>query len=131
MTTSGMAPSTWTLPATSPLAGRRTRPASGTPAQTSSLASSTARAHPNGEGHLIVDNVSTDETPAVQARLAQHTPVVFHFTRTSAAWANQIETSSSSITSAAILRSTQVHNQRDDRGVGARAGRRARRASLP
>jgi transposase len=50
-----------------------------------------ARAYPKGEVHLILDNVSTHKTPAVQAWLAKHKRFVFHFTPTSASWMNQIE----------------------------------------
>jgi transposase len=50
-----------------------------------------ARAYPKGEVHLILDNVSTHKTPAVQAWLSRHTRIVFHSTPTSASWMNQIE----------------------------------------
>jgi transposase len=50
-----------------------------------------ARAYPKGEVHLILDNVSTHKTPAVQAWLSRHKRFVFHFTPTSASWMNQIE----------------------------------------
>jgi transposase len=50
-----------------------------------------ARAYPKGEVHVILDNVSTHKTPAVQAWLAQHERFHFHFTPTSASWMNQIE----------------------------------------
>jgi transposase len=51
-----------------------------------------ARAYPKGDVHLILDNVSTHKTPAVQAWLSRHKRFVFHFTPTSASWMNQIET---------------------------------------
>ena len=63
-----------------------------------------ARAYPKGEVHLILDNVSTHKTPAVQAWLARHKRFVFHFTPTSASWMNQIETWFSSLTRQAIRR---------------------------
>jgi len=50
-----------------------------------------ARAYPQGEVHVILDNVSTHKTPAVQAWLARHKRFRFHFTPTSASWLNQIE----------------------------------------
>lgn len=50
-----------------------------------------ARAYPQGEVHVILDNVSTHKTPAVQAWLAKHKRFHFHFTPTSASWMNQIE----------------------------------------
>jgi hypothetical protein len=51
-----------------------------------------ARAYPTGEVHVILDNVSTHKTPAVQAWLAGHRRFQFHFTPTSASWMNQVET---------------------------------------
>lgn len=63
-----------------------------------------ARAYPKGEVHLILDNVSTHKTPAVQAWLARHKRFVFHFTPTSASWMNQIETWFSILTRQAIRR---------------------------
>ena len=50
------------------------------------------RAYPEGDLHVVLDNVSTHKTPAVQAWLARHRRVTFHFTPTSASWMNQIET---------------------------------------
>ena len=63
-----------------------------------------ARAYPKGEVHLILDNVSTHKTPAVNAWLARHKRFVFHFTPTSASWMNQIETWFSILTRQAIRR---------------------------
>ena len=63
-----------------------------------------ARAYPKAEVHLILDNVSTHKTPAVQAWLAQHKRFVFHFTPTSASWMNQIGTWFSILTRQAIRR---------------------------
>lgn len=51
-----------------------------------------ARAYPDGELHLVLDNVSTHKTPAVQRWLRRHRRVTFHFTPTSASWMNQVET---------------------------------------
>ena len=50
------------------------------------------RTYPVVELHVILDNVSTHKTPAVQAWLAAHPRVTFHFTPTSASWLNQVET---------------------------------------
>jgi transposase len=51
-----------------------------------------ARTYPTGEVHVILDNVSTHKTAAVQAWLARHQRFHFHFTPTSASWLNQVET---------------------------------------
>ena len=51
-----------------------------------------ARAYPDGELHVVLDNVSTHKTPAVQRWLKRHRRVTFHFTPTSASWMNQVET---------------------------------------
>jgi transposase len=50
------------------------------------------RAYPEGELHVVLDNVSTHKTPAVREWLDDHRRVSFHFTPTSASWMNQIET---------------------------------------
>ena len=50
------------------------------------------RAYPKGALHVVLDNVSTHKTPAVQAWLAERPRITFHFTPTSASWMNQIET---------------------------------------
>jgi transposase len=49
------------------------------------------RAYPRRELHVILDNASTHETPEVQAWLAQHPRVHFHYTPTTASWFNQVE----------------------------------------
>jgi transposase len=41
--------------------------------------------------HVILDNYQTHKTPAVQAWLARHPRVHFHFTPTSASWLNLVE----------------------------------------
>jgi len=51
-----------------------------------------AREYPKDELHVVLDNVSTHKTPDVQAWLARHPRVTFHFTPTSASWLNQVET---------------------------------------
>ena len=50
------------------------------------------RAYPDGELHVVLDNVSTHKTPDVRAWLERHPRITFHFTPTSASWLNQIET---------------------------------------
>ncbi|MFN8546129.1 MAG: transposase [Candidatus Binatia bacterium] len=49
------------------------------------------RTYPGRELHVILDNSSTHRTPAVQAWLAAHPAVHFHYTPTSASWLNQVE----------------------------------------
>jgi len=63
-----------------------------------------ARSYPETELHVILDNVSTHKTPAVNAWLARHPRVTFHFTPTSASWLNQIETWFSILTRQALQR---------------------------
>ncbi|PZR62980.1 MAG: IS630 family transposase [Chloroflexi bacterium] len=63
-----------------------------------------ARAYPSGEVHVVLDNVSTHKTPAVQRWLGRHTRFSFHFTPTSASWMNQVETWFSILTRQAIRR---------------------------
>ncbi len=50
------------------------------------------RRYPEGELHVVLDNVSTHKTAAVGRWLRRHTRVHFHFTPTSASWMNQVET---------------------------------------
>ncbi len=50
------------------------------------------RAYPDGELHVVLDNVSSHKTPAVREWLEDHPRISFHFTPTSASWMNQIET---------------------------------------
>lgn len=63
-----------------------------------------ARAYPSGELHLVLDNVSTHKTPAVQRWLRRNRRVTFHFTPTSASWMNQVETWFGILTRQAIRR---------------------------
>ena len=63
-----------------------------------------ARAYPEGELHVVLDNVSTHKTPAVREWLGKHPRITFHFTPTSASWMNQIETWFGILTSQAIRR---------------------------
>ncbi len=49
------------------------------------------RVYPRQELHVILDNSSTHGTPDVEAWLAEHPEVHFHYTPTSASWLNQVE----------------------------------------
>jgi transposase len=49
------------------------------------------RVYPDQELHVILDNSSAHSTPEVQAWLAEHPRVQFHYTPTSASWLNQVE----------------------------------------
>jgi transposase-like protein/transposase len=62
------------------------------------------RAYPDGELHVVLDNVSTHKTPAVQAWLKSNPRITFHFTPTSASWMNQVETWFGILTRGAIRR---------------------------
>jgi transposase len=62
------------------------------------------RAYPDGELHVILDNVSTHKTPDVRAWLERHPRITFHFTPTSASWMNQVETWFGILSRAAIRR---------------------------
>ena len=62
------------------------------------------RAYPDGDLHVVLDNVSTHKTPAVRAWLAERPRIAFHFTPTSASWMNQVETWFSVLTRGAIRR---------------------------
>ena len=62
------------------------------------------RAYPDGELHVVLDNVSTHKTPDVRAWLERHPRITFHFTPTSASWMNQIETWFGILTRQAIRR---------------------------
>jgi transposase len=63
-----------------------------------------AREYPEGDLHVVLDNVSTHKTPDVVAWLARHPRITFHFTPTSASWMNQIETWFGILTRQAIRR---------------------------
>jgi transposase len=63
-----------------------------------------AREYPTGDLHVVLDNVSTHKTPDVQAWLARHPRITFHFTPTSASWMNQVETWFGILTRQAIRR---------------------------
>jgi transposase/DNA-binding CsgD family transcriptional regulator/transcriptional regulator with XRE-family HTH domain len=63
-----------------------------------------ARAYRSRDLHLILDNSSTHSTPAVQAWLAAHPRVHFHFTPTGASWLNMVEAWFSILTRKSIRR---------------------------
>src|SRR5207245_412798 len=50
-----------------------------------------ARRYRGREVHIILDNSSTHSTPAVQAWLARHPEIQFHFTPKGASWLNLVE----------------------------------------
>jgi transposase len=50
-----------------------------------------ARAYPDRDLHVVLDNSSTHNTEEVRAWLRAHPRVQFHYTPTSASWLNQIE----------------------------------------
>jgi transposase len=50
-----------------------------------------ARAYPDQELHVILDNSSSHRTPAVVEWLAANPRIHFHYTPTSASWLNQVE----------------------------------------
>jgi transposase len=54
--------------------------------------------------HVILDNSSTHKTPAVQAWLAAHPRVHFHFTPTGASWLNMVEAWFSILTRKSVRR---------------------------
>lgn len=62
--------------------------------------------HAGKEIHVVLDNLSTHETPDVQAWLARNPNVTFHFTPIGSSWLNQIETWFGIITKQAIRRGT-------------------------
>jgi transposase len=59
-----------------------------------------------GEIHVVLDNLSTHDTPEVRTWLADNPNVTFHFTPTGSSWLNMIETWFSIITRQAIRRGT-------------------------
>jgi transposase len=62
--------------------------------------------HAGKEIHIVLDNLSTHDTPEVNAWLARHPNVTFHFTPVGSSWMNQIETWFGIITKQAIRRGT-------------------------
>ncbi len=64
------------------------------------------KVHAGKQIHVVLDNLSTHDTPDVQAWLARHPNVIFHFTPVGSSWMNQIETWFGIITKQAIRRGT-------------------------
>ncbi len=62
--------------------------------------------HAGKEIHVVLDNLSTHDTPEVRAWLAANPNVSFHFTPIGSSWINQIETWFGIITKQAIRRGT-------------------------
>jgi transposase len=62
--------------------------------------------HAGKQIHVVLDNLSTHDTPEVNAWLARHPNVTFHFTPVGSSWMNQIETWFGIITKQAIRRGT-------------------------
>jgi len=54
--------------------------------------------------HVILDNSSTHKTPEIQAWLAAHPRVHFHFTPTGASWLNMVEAWFSILTRKSVRR---------------------------
>jgi transposase len=64
--------------------------------------------HTGRQIHVVLDNLSTHDTPEVQAWLEAHPNVTFHFTPVGSSWMNQIEIWYGIITRQAIRRGTFV-----------------------
>ena len=64
--------------------------------------------HGSKEIHVVLDNLSTHDTPEVQAWLEANPNVTFHFTPVGSSWMNQIEIWFGIITRQAIRRGTFV-----------------------
>jgi transposase len=62
------------------------------------------RRYPTRDLHVILDNSSTHKTPGVQAWLAAHPRVHFHFTPTGASWLNMVEAWFSILTRKSVRR---------------------------
>jgi transposase len=62
--------------------------------------------HVGKEIHVVLDNLSTHDTPEVNAWLARNPNVTVHFTPVGSSWMNQIETWFGIITKQAIRRGT-------------------------
>jgi transposase len=62
--------------------------------------------HRGKEIHVVLDNLSTHDTPEIQAWLAANPNVTFHFTPVGSSWMNQIEIWFGIITRQAIRRGT-------------------------
>lgn len=64
------------------------------------------KSHAGKEIHVVLDNLSTHDTPEVNAWLARNPNITFHFTPVGSSWINQIETWFGIITKQAIRRGT-------------------------
>ena len=62
--------------------------------------------YPDREIHIVLDNLSTHSGDDVDAWLAKHSGVTFHFTPTGSSWLNQVEIWFNIITRQAIRRGT-------------------------
>lgn len=62
--------------------------------------------HAGKQIHVVLDNLSTHDTPEVRTWLARNRHVTFHFTPVGSSWMNQIETWFGIITKQAIRRGT-------------------------
>jgi len=62
--------------------------------------------YPDREIHVVLDNLSTHSGDDVNAWLAKHPGVIFHFTPTGSSWLNQVEIWFNIITRQAIRRGT-------------------------
>jgi transposase len=62
------------------------------------------RAYPGKELHIVLDNVSSHQTPEVKRWLRRHRRVHLHFTPTGSSWLNQVETWFSILSRRAIRR---------------------------
>ena len=65
-----------------------------------------ARAHPDRELHLVMDNYAAHKTPEVKDWLADNPRIVVHFTPTSGSWLNLVEVWFGIIERQAIRRGT-------------------------
>jgi transposase len=63
-----------------------------------------AAAYPDRELHVVVDNLSTHTTDELDAWLAKHPRITFHFTPTGSSWLNMVEIWFGIITRQAIRR---------------------------
>jgi hypothetical protein len=58
--------------------------------------------HAGKEIHVVLDNLSTHDTPDVRAWLAANPNVTFHFTPTGSSWLNMIVRHASRLSAAAL-----------------------------
>lgn len=70
-----------------------------------------ARAYPEGELHLVVDNYAAHKTGEVRDWLAANPRVVVHFTPTQASWMNLVEVWFSIIERQAIQRAPSLRSK--------------------